>query len=129
VPEWYFLPYYAILRSIPHKAGGVAAMGLALVVLLLLPFLNTSEIRSTFFRPIFKQFFWLFIADCLLLGWIGQKPVESPFIEIGQIGTLYYFLFFFLIIPFLGFFEKLLIKVVTNQKPNNEQNQNLIKSQ
>jgi len=114
VPEWYFLPYYAILRSIPHKAGGVVAMGLSLVVLLLLPFLNTSEIRSTYFRPIYRQFFWLFVVDVLILGWIGQKPVESPFIEIGQISTLYYFLFFFVIIPFLGFFEKLLIKVATD---------------
>jgi quinol-cytochrome oxidoreductase complex cytochrome b subunit len=111
VPEWYFLPYYAILRSIPHKVGGVVAMGAALVVLLLLPFINTSEIRSTFFRPLFKQFFWLFIADCLILGWIGQKPVESPYVEIGQVATAYYFLFFLAIVPFLGYFEKLLIKV------------------
>ena len=111
VPEWYFLPFYAILRSIPHKVGGVVAMGAALIVLLLLPFINTSEIRSTFFRPLFKQFFWFFIADCLILGWIGQKPVESPYIEIGQIATVYYFLFFLAVIPFLGYFEKLLIKV------------------
>jgi quinol-cytochrome oxidoreductase complex cytochrome b subunit len=89
-------------------------MGAALAVLLLLPFINTSEIRSTFFRPIFKQFFWLFVADCLILGWIGQKPVESPYIEIGQIATGYYFFFFLVVIPFLGFFEKLLIKVATD---------------
>jgi len=68
VPEWYFLPFYAILRSIPDKLGGVAAMGGALVVLFLIPFINTSEIRSTTFRPIFKVFYWLLVADFLLLG-------------------------------------------------------------
>jgi quinol-cytochrome oxidoreductase complex cytochrome b subunit len=92
------------------------AMGLALIVLLLLPFINTSEIRSTFFRPIFKQFFWLFCADCLILGWIGQKPVESPYIEIGAAATVFYFLFSLVIIPFLGYFEKLLIKVETDSQ-------------
>jgi quinol-cytochrome oxidoreductase complex cytochrome b subunit len=94
----------------------VVAMGAALVVLLLLPFINTSEIRSTYFRPIFKQFFWLFVVDCIILGWIGQKPVESPFIEIGQLATVYYFMFFLVIIPFLGYFEKLLIKVATDME-------------
>lgn len=68
VPEWYFLPFYAILRSIPDKLGGVAAMGGALIVLFLIPFTNTSEIRSTTFRPIFKIFYWLLVADFLLLG-------------------------------------------------------------
>jgi quinol-cytochrome oxidoreductase complex cytochrome b subunit len=104
VPEWYFLPSYAILRSIPNKLIGVLALFFSLVVLLLLPFINTSEIRSTYFRPIFKQFFWLFIVDCVILGWIGQKPVESPYIEIGQIATVFYFLFFLVVIPFLGYF-------------------------
>lgn len=109
VPEWYFLPFYAILRSIPHKAGGIIAMGAAILMLLILPYLNTSEIRCSQFRPIFKQFFWFFIADCLILGWIGGKPVESPYIEIGQIATGYYFAFFFVIIPLLGYVEKYLI--------------------
>ena len=77
VPEWYFLPFYAILRSIPDKLGGVAAMGGALIVLFLIPFTNTSEIRSTTFRPIFKIFYWLLVADFLILGWVGQKPVKS----------------------------------------------------
>jgi ubiquinol-cytochrome c reductase cytochrome b subunit len=122
VPEWYFLPFYAILRSIPHKVGGVIAMGAALLVLLLLPFINTSEIRSTFFRPIFKQFFWLFIADVLILGWIGQKPVEEPYIAIGQLATGYYFVFFLIIIPFLGYFEKLLIKVASHNQSSMSSN-------
>mgnify|MGYP000754513743 CR=1 FL=1 len=68
VPEWYFLPFYAILLSIPDKLGGVAAMGGALIVLFIIPFINTSEIRSTTFRPIFKIFYWLLVADFLLLG-------------------------------------------------------------
>jgi ubiquinol-cytochrome c reductase cytochrome b subunit len=110
VPEWYSLPYYAILRSIPHKAGGIVAMGAALIVLLSLPFINTSEIRSSAFRPSFKKFYWLFITDCLILGWIGGQPVESPYIEIGQIATVYYFAFFLIIIPFLGYFEKFMLR-------------------
>jgi quinol-cytochrome oxidoreductase complex cytochrome b subunit len=111
VPEWYFLPFYAILRSIPHKTGGVIAMASALLVLLILPFINTSEIRSSRFRPFYKKFFWLFVADCLILGWIGAKPVEYPYIIIGQIATFCYFFFFLIIIPFSGTFEKWLVKL------------------
>ena len=111
VPEWYFLPFYAILRSIPHKTGGVIAMASALLVLFLIPFINTSEIRSSRFRPFYKKFFWLFVADCLILGWIGGKPVEYPYVVIGQIATFGYFFFFLIIIPFLGTFEKWLIKL------------------
>jgi quinol-cytochrome oxidoreductase complex cytochrome b subunit len=111
VPEWYFLPYYAILRSIPHKAGGIVAMGAALLVLLLLPFVSTSATRSSAFRPWFKKFYWLFITDCLILGWIGGQPVESPYIEIGQIATVYYFSFFLIIVPLLGLFEKFMFQM------------------
>ena len=110
VPEWYFLPFYAILRSIPHKLGGVIAMFAALIVLLILPFINTSEVRSSIFRPIYKKLFWLLLADFLLLGWLGQQPVESPFIELGAFCTFVYFFFFICIIPLIGFFEKFLIK-------------------
>jgi len=109
VPEWYFLPFYAILRSIPDKLGGVVAMGGALVILFAIPFINTSEIRSSQFRPIFRKFFWLLVVDFLILGWIGQKPVETPFIEVGQIATLFYFIFFIVLIPSLGILEKKLI--------------------
>jgi len=104
VPEWYFLPFYAILRSIPDRLGGVAAMGGAIVVLLFLPFLNTSEVRSAAFRPIFRKLFWLFFANFLLLGWIGQEVVESPYIFIGQIGTAFYFFFLLFLMPLLWFF-------------------------
>jgi ubiquinol-cytochrome c reductase cytochrome b subunit len=110
VPEWYFLPFYAILRSIPDKLGGVIAMGGALVILLAIPFINTSEIRSSQFRPIFRIFFWLLVVDFLILGWIGQKPVESPFVEVGQIATIFYFTFFAVLIPVLGVVEAKLVR-------------------
>ena len=115
VPEWYFLPFYAILRSIPDKLGGVVAMGGALLVLLLIPFSNTSEIRSTRFRPLFKFFYWILVADFLILGWVGQKPVTDIYIFVGQIATLFYFLFFIVLIPLIGLLETKLI----HYKPTN----------
>lgn len=87
VPEWYFLPFYAILRSIPDKLGGVIAMFSAIIVLILLPYLNLSEVRSGEFRALFALIF-------LFLGWIGQKPVETPFIEVGMFATSFYINFF-----------------------------------
>jgi quinol-cytochrome oxidoreductase complex cytochrome b subunit len=110
VPEWYFLPFYAILRSIPDKLGGVAAMVGAILILLALPVLNTSEIRSSKFRPIYGIFYWFLVSDFLILGWIGQKPVESPFIEIGMAGTAFYFIFFLVLLPVIGIIEKTLIR-------------------
>jgi len=110
VPEWYFLPFYAILRSIPDKLGGVAAMGGAIVVLLFLPFINTSEVRSSTFRPIFRKSYWFFFANFLLLGWIGQEVVEPPYILIGQLGTAFYFFYLLLFMPLLGLIESYLIK-------------------
>ena len=112
VPEWYFLPVYAILRSIPNKLAGVAAIGLVFVSLLLLPFINTSSIRSSNFRPLYKKLFWLFVADCLLLGWIGCQPVEDPYVLIGQLASVYFFAYFLIFIPFLGKFEKALLLYV-----------------
>jgi len=109
VPEWYFLPFYAILRSIPHKLGGVIAMFAALLILFLLPFLNTAEIRSSSFRPVHKQFFWLFVLDYFVLGWIGGCAPESPYLEIGQLATFFYFFYFLFILPFLGVVEKKLL--------------------
>ena len=109
VPEWYFLPFYAILRSIPDKLGGVAAMFSSILVLFLIPFTNTSEIRSTTFRPLFKLFFWLIVADFILLGWVGSKPVKDVYVYIGQICTVYYFLFFVLVIPIVGIVESKLV--------------------
>ena len=112
VPEWYFLPFYAILRSIPNKLGGVVAMFGSLLILLLIPFTNTSEIRSTSFRPIFKFFYWILVADFLILGWVGQKPVTDEYILTGQIATVYYFLFFLFLIPAIGFVEKVLVRSI-----------------
>ena len=105
VPEWYFLPYYAILRSIPHKTGGIIAMVGAILVLLIIPFTNTSELRNTTYRPVFKICFWLFIIDFIVLTWVGQKPVRDNFIFLGQIATFYYFLFFLFLIPIIGKIE------------------------
>jgi quinol-cytochrome oxidoreductase complex cytochrome b subunit len=109
VPEWYFLPYYAILRSIPHKVGGILAMVGAILVLFLLPFIDSSYIRNTTYRPIFKICFWLFIADFIILTWIGQKPVKDTYIFVGQIATVYYFAFFLILIPFIGKIESALV--------------------
>ncbi len=110
VPEWYFLPFYAILRSIPDKLGGVVAMVSAILVLLLLPVINTSEIRSSKFRPLFAFFYWFLVADFVILGWIGQKPVESPYIEIGMGATVFYFVFLLVLLPLIGIIEKKLVK-------------------
>jgi ubiquinol-cytochrome c reductase cytochrome b subunit len=109
VPEWYFLPMYAILRSIPHKLGGVIAMFAALLVLLLLPYLGVSETRSSSFKAIHRKIFWIFILDFLVLGWIGGCAPESPYLEIGQLATLFYFSYFLIIIPLLGLIEKILL--------------------
>jgi len=111
VPEWYFLPFYAILRSIPDKLGGVVAMVGAILILLTIPFTQSSEIRSSTFRPLFKILFWIFVADFLILGWIGQNVVEYPFVEIGQIATAFYFAYFLIIIPFFGYFESYLLRM------------------
>ena len=110
VPEWYFLPFYAILRSIPDKLGGVIAMVAAILILLLLPIINTSEIRSSKFRPIFGIGYWFLVSDFLLLGWIGQKPVETPYIEIGMGLTFFYFAFLLVLLPLIGLIEKQLIR-------------------
>ncbi len=114
VPEWYFLPFYAILRSIPDKLGGVVAMGGAIAILLLVPFINTSEIRSPEFRPIYGVVFWILVADFILLGWIGQKPVEDPYILVGALATGFYFLFFLVLMPLIGIVEKQLVRAKVN---------------
>ncbi len=114
VPEWYFLPFYAILRAIPDKLGGVAAMGGAIVILLFLPFINTSKVRSSTFRPFYRKLYWFLFADFLLLGWAGQEVVAEPFVLIGQLGTVFYFFYFLILIPSLGIIEHLLINTELN---------------
>ena len=115
VPEWYFLPVYAILRSIPNKLGGVAAIGLVFVSLLLLPFVHTSSMRSSNFRPLYKKLFWLLVADCVLLGWIGCQPVEEPYVFIGQVASVYFFVYFLVVVPFLGKLESYLLSFVPEE--------------
>ena len=114
VPEWYFLPFYAVLRSIPDKLGGVAAMGGAIVMLLIMPWLNTAEVRSSAFRPIYRKLFWFVLADFLILGWIGQNEVETPYVEVGQLATVIYFAFFLVLVPGLGKLESMLMRVKTD---------------
>lgn len=102
VPEWYFLPFYAILRALPDKLLGVCALGLSLIVLLFLPFYDRASVRSFFFKPISKVFFWWFVFVCMLLMWTGAKPIESPYLLIGQISTFSYFGYLILVIPFFS---------------------------
>jgi ubiquinol-cytochrome c reductase cytochrome b subunit len=107
--EWYFLPVYAILRSKSNKSGGVAAIGLVFVSLFALPFINTSYVRSSSFQPIHQKLFWLLLADCLLVGWIGCQPVEAPYVTIRQIVSIGFF-FYFSITPILGKLQARLIQ-------------------
>jgi quinol-cytochrome oxidoreductase complex cytochrome b subunit len=95
VPEWYFPPFYAILRSIPNKLGGVITLALALIVLFLLPFITNKVFKGTFFEVFKVLLFWSFLSVCVLLGWIGFKPIEDPYLMLGQILTIFYFLYFF----------------------------------
>jgi ubiquinol-cytochrome c reductase cytochrome b/c1 subunit len=106
VPEWYFLPFYAILRAIPSKLGGVVAMFAAIVVLVFVPWLDTSKVRSARYRPLYKQFFWILLVVCLGLGYLGAKPAEGIYVIAARILTAYYFIHFLVILPLLGFVEK-----------------------
>jgi quinol-cytochrome oxidoreductase complex cytochrome b subunit len=111
VPEWYFLPFYAILRSIPDKLMGVLALFASIITLFFLPWLDTSRVRSMRYRPIMKQFFWILVADCILLGYVGAMPVDGtlagaiPLLWLGRLGTFYYFAHFWLITPIVGLIE------------------------
>ena len=106
VPEWYLLPFYAILRSVPDKLGGVVVMFAAVFILMFLPWLDTSKVRSAVFRPLYKVFFWILVIDVIVLGYIGANPPEGMYLIIGRIATIYYFVHFILIMPILGFKEK-----------------------
>ena len=106
VPEWYFLPFYAILRSIPDKLMGVIAMVSSIAILGLLPWLDLSKIRSSVFRPIWKQFVFLFVLDFFILMYVGGMPAEGIYLLIGRVGTAYWFLFFLIIAPLVSLIEK-----------------------
>ena len=106
VPEWYYLPFYAILRAVPDKLLGVIALFASILILMFLPWLDTSKVKSARYRPLFRQFFWIFVAVCLGLGWLGAKPAEGGYVIAARILTIYYFAHFLIILPLLGFIEK-----------------------
>lgn len=105
VPEWYYLPFYAILRAVPDKLLGVVAMFGSIMVWFVLPWLDTSKVRSAAYRPIFKQLFWLLMIDFFILGIVGANPPEGWWITVGQIATVYYFAHFLILLPLVGLLE------------------------
>ena len=109
VPEWYYLPFYAILRSIPNKLVGVIALFASIAILLFLPWLDSSKVRSANYRPLYKQFFWLFVAVCIGLGWLGSKPPEGVYVIAARVLTAWYFIHFLVVLPILGRIERPLI--------------------
>ena len=106
VPEWYYLPFYAILRAIPNKLLGVLALFGSIAILAFLPWLDTSRVRSASYRPIFRQFFWIFLIVCIGLGWLGAKPAEGGYVIAARVLTAWYFLHFLIILPVVGLTEK-----------------------
>ena len=105
VPEWYFLPFYAILRAVPDKLLGVLAMFAAIAVLFVLPWLDRSPVRSATFRPIYKIMFWVFLLDCVALTYLGAKPAEGIYVVLSRLCTVYYFFHFIILLPALSVFE------------------------
>jgi ubiquinol-cytochrome c reductase cytochrome b/c1 subunit len=105
VPEWYYLPLYAILRSIPNKLLGVIALLGSIGVLAFLPWLDTSRVKSARYRPLFARFFWLLVIACIGLGWLGTKSPEGIYVTLSRLLTFYYFAFFLLVLPALGYIE------------------------
>ena len=113
VPEWYFLPYYAILRSITFdvwflsaKLIGVILMFGSILILFIVPWLDRSAVRSARYRPVYRQLFWVLAVDCVVLGWVGGNPPEGMFVVIGQIATAYYFAHFLILMPLVSRYEK-----------------------
>ena len=111
VPEWYLLPFYAILRSIPNKLLGVIAMLAAILIILVLPITDLGRTQGLQFRPLSKVVFYVFVANFLILMQLGAKHVESPFIELGQFSTVLYFGHFLVIMPFVSLVENVLISL------------------
>jgi ubiquinol-cytochrome c reductase cytochrome b subunit len=105
VPEWYYLPFYAILRAVPSKLGGVIAMFGSILILCFIPWLDTSRVKSTKYRPIYKWFMWAFFISVIALGYLGGKPAEGAYVVWARIFTIYYFAFFLVIMPIMGIIE------------------------
>ena len=106
VPEWYFLPFYAILRAIPDKLFGVIGLFAAIFVLFILPWLDTSKVRSCRYRPVYKWLVLLFTLDVIFLGWLGAKPAEGIYVTLSRLASVWYFLHFLVLTPLVGFLEK-----------------------
>ncbi|MBV8935614.1 MAG: cytochrome b/b6 [Alphaproteobacteria bacterium] len=106
VPEWYLLPYYAILRSVPNKLLGVILAFGSIFLMFIVPWLDTSPVRSARFRPVYKWVFWLLVIDVIALGWVGANPPEGLVVTVGQIATLYYFVHFLILFPVIGKLER-----------------------
>jgi ubiquinol-cytochrome c reductase cytochrome b subunit len=106
VPEWYFLPFYAILRAIPSKLGGVTAMFSSIAVLIFIPWLDTSKVRSSSYRPLYRQFFWIFVLTGIGLGYLGSQPPEGGYVIAARILTIYYFAHFLIVMPLIGILER-----------------------
>ena len=106
VPEWYLLPYYAILRSVPNKLLGVVLAFGSIFLLFIVPWLDSSPVRSARFRPVYKWVFWLLVIDVIALGWVGANPPEGLVVTVGQIATLYYFVHFLFLFPVIGRLER-----------------------
>jgi len=112
-PEWYFWPFYAILRAftgdffgVPAKLWGVIAMFASILLLFFLPWIDTSPVRSTNYRPLYKWFFWALVADIIILGWMGKSPAEQPYVVISQLAAIYYFAHFLIILPIVSRIER-----------------------
>nr|UHB41882.1 apocytochrome b [Apiotrichum gracile] len=116
VPEWYLLPYYAILRSIPNKLLGVIAMLASLLILLAMPILDTARVRGSQFRPLMRFAFWVFVTDFFYLMYLGSQHAEEPYVTLGAIATAVYFGWFVVVVPVVGVIENTLMDIATDKK-------------
>jgi ubiquinol-cytochrome c reductase cytochrome b subunit len=106
VPEWYFLPFYAILRAVPNKLLGVIALFSSILIIAAVPWLDTSKVRSAAYRPLYRKFFWAFVAVCVGLGYLGAQPAEGVYLYAARALMAYYFFHFLVLLPWLGKYEK-----------------------
>lgn len=110
VPEWYFLPFYGILRSVPDKLGGVILLISSILILCIIPYMHKIKIRSNIFKPLNNFFFWIFFFNWVILGWLGGCPIETPYFELGQFCSFFYFFYYIVLVMFIFFIENLFFK-------------------